>query len=59
MSWADPLLAEQEYLTKTLAEYGIKREDVYITNIVKHVSPQNRKPFDDELEHTYLSSHSN
>ena len=38
-----------KYLTKTLAEYGIKREDVYITNIVKHVSPQNRKPFDDEV----------
>jgi uracil-DNA glycosylase len=38
-----------KYLTKTLAEYGIKREDIYITNIVKHVSPQNRKPFDDEV----------
>jgi uracil-DNA glycosylase len=38
-----------KYLTKTLAEYGIRREDIYITNIVKHVSPQNRKPFDDEV----------
>jgi DNA polymerase len=38
-----------KYLTKTLAEYGIKREDVFITNIVKHVSPKNRKPFDDEV----------
>jgi len=38
-----------KYLTKTLAEYGIRREDVFITNIVKHVSPQNRKPFDDEV----------
>ena len=38
-----------KYLTTILAEYGIKREDVYITNIVKHVSPQNRKPFDDEV----------
>ncbi len=38
-----------KYLTKTLAEFGIKREEVYITNIVKHVSPQNRKPFDDEV----------
>jgi uracil-DNA glycosylase len=38
-----------KYLTKTLAEYGIKREDVFITNIVKHVSPENRKPFDDEI----------
>ena len=38
-----------KYLTKTLVEFGIKREDVYITNIVKHVSPQNRKPYDDEV----------
>ncbi len=38
-----------KYLTKTLAEFGIKREDVYITNIVKHTSPQNRKPYDDEV----------
>ena len=38
-----------KFLTKTLSEYGIKREDVFITNIVKHVSPQNRKPFDDEV----------
>lgn len=39
-----------KYLTKTLAEFGIKREDVFITNIVKHVSPKNRKPFDDEVK---------
>jgi uracil-DNA glycosylase family 4 len=39
-----------KYLTKTLAEYGIRREDVYITNIVKHTSPQNRKPYPDEVE---------
>ena len=39
-----------KYLTKTLAEYGIKREDIYITNIVKHTSPKNRKPFPDEVE---------
>ncbi len=38
-----------KFLTKTLAEYGIKREDVYITNIVKHTSPENRKPFADEV----------
>lgn len=38
-----------KYLTKTLAEFGIKREDVYITNIVKHTSPENRKPFTDEV----------
>jgi uracil-DNA glycosylase len=39
-----------KYLTKTLAEYGIKREDIYITNIVKHASPKNRKPYSDEVE---------
>jgi DNA polymerase len=38
-----------KYLTKTLGEFGIKREDVFITNIVKHVSPKNRKPFPDEV----------
>ena len=38
-----------KYLTKTLAEYGIKREDVFITNIVKHVSLDNRKPYPDEV----------
>jgi uracil-DNA glycosylase family 4 len=38
-----------KFLTKVLAEYGIKREDLFITNIVKHTSPKNRKPFDDEI----------
>ncbi len=38
-----------KYLTKTLAENGINREEVFITNIVKHVSPENRKPFNDEI----------
>ncbi len=38
-----------KYLTRTLVEFGINREEVYITNIVKHVSPQNRKPYDDEV----------
>ena len=38
-----------KYLTKTLAEFGIKREELFITNIVKHVSPKNRKPYDDEV----------
>lgn len=38
-----------KYLTKTLAEYGIKREAVFITNIVKHTSPNNRKPYPDEV----------
>jgi len=38
-----------KFLTKVLAEYSIKREDVFITNIVKHVSEENRKPFEDEV----------
>jgi uracil-DNA glycosylase family 4 len=39
-----------KFLTKTLIEYGIKRDDVFITNIVKHVSPKNRKPLNDEVK---------
>jgi uracil-DNA glycosylase len=38
-----------KYLTKTLLEFGIKREEIFITNIVKHISPKNRKPSDDEV----------
>ena len=38
-----------KFLTKSLAENGIKREDIFITNIVKHVSPKNRKPYPDEV----------
>ncbi len=38
-----------KFLTRILAEYGIKREEIFITNIVKHVSPKNRKPYPDEV----------
>ena len=38
-----------KFLTKTLEEHGIKREELFITNIVKHASPENRKPFADEV----------
>jgi DNA polymerase len=38
-----------KFLTKALSENSIKREDVFITNIVKHISPQNRKPYPDEV----------
>jgi DNA polymerase len=38
-----------KFLTKILAENGIKRENTFITNIVKHVSPKNRKPYPDEV----------
>jgi uracil-DNA glycosylase len=39
-----------KFLNKALASNGIKREEVFITNIVKHTSPQNRKPLPDEIE---------
>jgi len=38
-----------KYLAKTLGEFGVKREDLYITNIVKHTSPKNREPYPDEV----------
>jgi uracil-DNA glycosylase len=38
-----------KFLNKVLAEYGIRREDVFITNTVKHVSPDNRTPLPDEI----------
>jgi DNA polymerase len=37
-------------LDQILLEHGIKREEIFITNIVKHVSPKNRKPFADEIK---------
>jgi uracil-DNA glycosylase len=39
-----------KYLTKTLAEYGINRDQLFVTNIVKHVSPKNRKPTAEETK---------
>src|SRR3989344_9115887 len=33
-----------------LASAGIKREDVYVTNIVKDRPPQNRDPLPEEIE---------
>jgi uracil-DNA glycosylase len=38
-----------KYLTKALSEKGLKREEIYITNIVKHISPKNRAPYADEI----------
>ena len=38
-----------KFLNKVLAENGLKREDLFITSIVKHVSPKNRKPYADEV----------
>ena len=39
-----------KFLTKTLAEYGINRDQLFVTNIVKHVSPKNRKPTAEETK---------
>lgn len=38
-----------KFLNKVLAENGIDREKVFITNTVKHLTPQNRKPSPDEM----------
>lgn len=39
-----------KFLNKVLAENGIDRKTIFITNIVKHVTPNNRKPFADEVD---------
>ena len=36
-------------LNATLAKLGIKREDIYITNVVKCRPPSNRRPHQDEI----------
>jgi uracil-DNA glycosylase family 4 len=38
-----------KYLTKALSEQGLRREDIFITNIVKHISPKNKAPYLDEI----------
>jgi uracil-DNA glycosylase family 4 len=38
-----------KFLNKVLAENGIRREEVFITNLVKHLSPENRKPLPGEI----------
>lgn len=47
-----------KFLTKTLVEAGIKREKVFITNVVKCRPPDNRKPVDSEISacHPYLAA---
>ncbi len=40
--------AAGKFLNEMLATIGLKRADVYITNIVKYRPPQNRDPFPDE-----------
>ena len=39
-----------KFLNKILAENGIERKQLFVTNIVKHISPNNRKPLPDEIK---------
>jgi uracil-DNA glycosylase family 4 len=41
--------AAGKFLNEMLAIIGLKREDVFITNIVKHRPPENRDPLPDEI----------
>ena len=38
-----------KFLNKVLAKNGFNREELFVTNIVKHTSPKNRKPLPDEI----------
>jgi uracil-DNA glycosylase family 4 len=38
-----------KFLNKVLAENGFNRDELFITNLVKHTSPKNRKPLPDEI----------
>ncbi len=38
-----------KYLDKALAAHGLKREEIFITGLVKHGSPGNRRPRPDEI----------
>lgn len=38
-----------KFLTELIEHAGLKREDVFITNIVKHRPPSNRDPLPDEI----------
>ncbi len=42
--------AAGNFLTELLASIGLKREEVYITNIIKCRPPGNRDPYMDEIE---------
>lgn len=39
-----------KFLNKVLAKNGFNREELFITNLVKHKSPKNRKPLPDEIK---------
>jgi uracil-DNA glycosylase family 4 len=38
-----------KFLNAALNKAGVNREELFITNIVKHVTPKNRKPLPDEI----------
>jgi DNA polymerase len=38
-----------KYLNAVLSRIGVEREELYVTNIVKHVTPKNREPLPDEI----------
>ena len=38
-----------KFLNKVLAKNGIIREELFVTNLVKHVTLKNRKPLPDEI----------
>jgi len=38
-----------KFLNKVLAKNVINREELFVTNLVKHVTPKNRKPSPDEI----------
>ncbi len=38
-----------KFLNTVLAQNGIDREALFITNIVKHLTPKNRRPLPDEI----------
>jgi uracil-DNA glycosylase len=38
-----------KFLNKVLAKNKISREELFVTNIVKHLTPENRKPLPDEI----------
>ena len=42
--------AAGKFLTQMFELAGYRREDVFITNVVKHRPPQNRDPMPDEIE---------
>lgn len=42
--------AAGKFLTKMLQSSGLSRDDVFITNIVKHRPPDNRDPLEDEIQ---------